>query len=475
MSKKAYGGIATELSPSGVAKSVTKLYGEVGGVARKVIKGYCEVGGVAHQFWPAENTTVGARTDLTPGGTYELNTCLPVMAMKFALEFIRKLQKPLLNNYSIYTLYQEKKSEILADFLRNLADNNIVYITCSASSYSEGSFVITYYLGKAENLNRQIDQVYTPTLSGNTYATIVNSVATQKSVSYSFNLTTKTITRSESQFSSSFTTIGLEIDYGSRGTYAIGHNVRITNLGMTMYRVDAIARGDWLWRFDFGSGMYDQIDHLKAFAKDGTESTAIGEEDYVQMPAFIWEPGRVIKVKCENFSPYAYENYDLLTIEEHESDFHYYDRVEYDGESAGKHYYKCYYRVYPGGNLVGIYVTNASQYSTGKRGFNVTQTTKPCARNQYVEQKGKIRWVDLSGGADGDEIGDMRQFMPNLNFDVNIYDTDIRCIIGQEKALVEEAMPITNWRYPFRIGNYGYGKSSNYALYGYRITEVEVL
>ena len=187
------------------------------------------------------------------------------------------------------------------------------------------------------------------------------------------------------------------------------------------------------------------------------------------------EPGRVIKVKCANFSPYNYEDYDLLTIEEHGDDFHYYDRVEYDGESAGKHYYKCYYRVYPGGNLVGIYVTNASQYSTGKRGFNVTQTTKPCARNQYVEQKGKIRWVDLSGGADGDEVGDMRQFMPNLNFDVNIYDTDIRCIIGQEEALVEEAMPITNWRYPFRIGNYGYGKSSNYALYGYRITEVEVL
>ena len=291
MSKKAYGGIATELSPNGVAKSVTKLYGEVGGVARKVIKGYCEVGGKAHQFWPAENTTVGARTDLTPGGTYELNTCLPVMAMKFALEFIRKLQKPLLNNYSIYTLYQEKKSEIMADFLRNLADNNIVYITSSASSYSEGSFVITYYLGKAENLNRQIDQVYTPTLSGNTYATIVNSVATQKSVSYSFNLTTKAITRSESQFSSSFTTIGLEIDYGSRGTYVIGHNVRITNLGMTMYHVDLIARGDWLWRFDFGSGMYDQIDHLKAFAKDGTESTAIGWEDYVQFPSFIWGAG----------------------------------------------------------------------------------------------------------------------------------------------------------------------------------------
>lgn len=472
MSKKAYGGIATELSPSGVAKSVTKLYGEVGGVAKKVIKGYCEVGGVAHQFWPAENTTVGARTDLTPGGTYELNTCPPVMAMKYALEFIRKLQKPLLNNYGIYTLYQEKKSDIMADFLRNLADNNIVYITCSASSYSEGSFSVTFYLGKAENLNRQINQVYTNQNRGNTYATIVNSVSTQKSISYSFNLTTKTITRSESQFSSSFTTIGLEIDYGSRGTYAIGHSVRITNLGMTMYRVDAIARGDWLWRFDFGSGMYDQIDHLKAFAKDGSESSAISRLDYIQLPAFIWEPGRVIKVKCANFSPYAYEDYDLLTIEEHGDDFYYYDRVEYERESAGKHFYRCYYKVYPGGNLVGIYITNASQYSTSKRGFNITQTTKPCARNQYTEQKGKIRWVDLSGGIDGEEVGDMTQFGQYLNFNISINKDNIICDLG---LTAEVSVALTNISNPFRIGNYGYGKSSNYALYSYKITEVEVV
>lgn len=465
MAKKAYGGV------SDVAQDGIKIYGGVDNVAQTIVRGYCGVEGVAQQFWPAENTTVGARTDLTPGGTYELNTCLPVMAMKYALEFIRKVQKPLLNNYGIYTLYQEKKSEIMADFLRNLVDNNIVYITSSASSYSEGLFSVTFYLGKAENLNRQINQVYTNQTRGNTYATIVNSVSTQKSVSYSFNLTTKTVTRSESSSSSSFTSIGLEIDYSS-STYKIGHDIRITNLGMTMYHIDLIARGDWYWNFDGSTGMYDQIDHLKAFAKDGSESSAISQLDYIQLPAFIWEPGRVIKVKCANFSPYAYEDYDLLTIEEHGDDFHYYDRVEYERESSGYHFYRCYYKVYPGGNLVGIYITNASQYSTGKRGFNITQTTKPCDRNRYTEQKGKIRWVDLNGGIDGEEVGDMTQFGQYLNFNITINNDNIICDLGMT---AEVSVALTNISNPFRIGNYGYGKSSNYALYSYKITEVEVV
>lgn len=53
MAKNVFGGIETAQHPSGVAKTVKKLYGEVGGVARKVVKGYCEVGGVARQFFPS--------------------------------------------------------------------------------------------------------------------------------------------------------------------------------------------------------------------------------------------------------------------------------------------------------------------------------------------------------------------------------------------------------------------------------------
>ena len=471
MSKKAYGGIATELSPNGVAKSVTKLYGEVGGVARKVIKGYCEVGGVAHQFWPAENTTVGARTDLTPGGTYELNTCLPVMAMKYALEFIRKLQKPLLNNYGIYTLYQEKKSEILADFLRNLADNNIVYITSSASSYSEGTFSVTFYLGKAENLNREIADVYTDLRYGNTYATIVNSVATRKSMSYSFNLTTKAVTRSERSSTSSFTSIGLEIDRGGSSIYAIGHSIRITNLGMTMYHVDLIARGDWYWSFDGSTGMYDQIDHLKAFARDGSESSAIGRDDWLRLPAFIWERGRTIKVKCQGFDPYWEERYDTLAIEDHGDDFHYYYRVEYSSESGGKHYYKCYYKYYPGGDLFGRTVSSSSQYSSGRNGFVIQPTTEPCRSNQYTEQRGKIRWMDLFSYTDGEEVGDMKQFAPNLSYNINLRDDTIECTLG---VTAEVVPPIMNKDYVF-VGQFWIRGTQTYALASYRVTEIEVV
>lgn len=469
MSKKAYGGIATELSPNGVAKSVTKLYGEVGGVARKVIKGYCEVGGVAHQFWPAMDTTVGTRTDLTPGGTYELNTCLPVMAMKFALEFIRKLQKPLLNNFGAYAFYQQKKGEILADFLNNLADNNIVYITNSAGySSSAASFYISIYLGKAENLNREIANVYTNTTYGNTYATIVNSVTTQKRIDYTFDLLNLTITRSEALFTASFNRIGLEIGYSSEST---AHNVRITNLGMTMYHIDLIARGDWYWSFDGSTGMYDQIDHLKAFARDGSESSAIGRNDWIKLPAFLWERGRTIKIKCERFDPYWEESYDTLAIEDYGDDFHYYDRTEYSSESGGKHYYKCYYKYYLGGDLIGTTISNSSQYTSGKRGFVIGQTTKPCRSNQYVEQKGKINWVDLYDSVEGEEVGDMKQFAPNLSYNINLYNDSIECTLG---VTSNDAPPIMN-RNLLYIGQFWMRGTQTYALASYRVTEVEVV
>ena len=411
MSKKAYGGIATELSPSGVAKSVTKLYGEVGGVARKVIKGYCEGGGVAHQFWPAENTTVGARTDLTPGGTYELNTCLPVMAI---------------------------------------------------------SFYISIYLGKAENLNREIANVYTNTTYGNTYATIVNSVTTRKRIDYTFDLLNLTITRSEVSFTASFNRIGLEIGYSTEST---AHNVRITNLGMTMYHIDLIARGDWYWSFDGSTGMYDQIDHLKAFAKDGSESSAIGRNDWIKLPAFIWERGRTIKIKCERFDPYWEESYDTLAIEDYGDYFHYYDRTEYSSESGGKHYYKCYYKYYLGGDLIGTTISNSSQYTSGRRGFVIGRTTKPCRSNQYVEQKGKINWVDLYDSVEGEEVGDMKQFAPNLSYNINLYNDSIECTLG---VTSNDAPPIMN-RNLLYIGQFWMRGTQTYALAGYRVTEVEVV
>ena len=467
MSRAAYGGA------SGVSHKGIKLYGGVNNLSRNVIKGYCGVGGVSRQFWPAQKTTVGARTDLNPGGTYELNTCLPEMAVRYALEFIRKVQKPLLNNYGIYSTYRDKIDEILADFLSNLADNNIVYITCTANTVGDGTFYINIYLGKSASLNRQIDQVSIDRRNGTTYASLVDNVTTQKTLQYTINLTTKVFTKSTSSSISYFTNIGVEIDYGSGGTYGVGHRIRITNLGMTTYSVELIARGDWFWHFDWHTGMYDQIDHLLATYNNGAEeSTAIGQTDYLQLPAFLWEPGRTIKVKCEDFFSYWTESYDYLAIEDHGDDFHYYYRVEYAGESSDhqKHYYRCYFKIYPGGGIAGVYISNASQYSSHKRGFDVTETIKPALRNNYVEQEGKARWTDLSQYEDFGEVGDMTNLEPLLNFDIDIETNSIRCSLGMDKNYTP---PIVNRDY-FRIGNYGAGTSGNTALSGYKITEIEV-
>ena len=96
MSRKAYGGDNLNKARTGI-----KIYGGVNDIARTVIKGYCgDSQNIARQFWPSTDSIVGARTDLVAGSTYELNTCLPVMAVRFALEEIRKLLKPILNNYS---------------------------------------------------------------------------------------------------------------------------------------------------------------------------------------------------------------------------------------------------------------------------------------------------------------------------------------------------------------------------------------
>lgn len=462
MSRAAYGGA------SGVSHKVPKIYGGVNNLSRNVVKGYCGVGGVSRQFWPAQKTTVGARTDFNPGGTYELNTCLPEMAMRFALEFIRKLQKPFLNEYGAYSYYQQKKEEIMADFLSELADNNIVYITNSGSySSSAVKFYITIYFGKAENLSREINQVYTDARYGNTYASIVDSVSTQKYISYTFDLINFIVQKTTNTIPTSFHRIGLEIGYSSETAV---HNVRITNLGMTTYSVELIAKGDWFWHFDWHTGMYDQIDHLKATARDGSESSAIGRNDWLRLPAFIWEKGRTIKVKCERFDPYWEEQYDTLAIEDHGDDFHYYYRTEYSSESGGKHYYKCYYKYYPGGDLMGIQVSNASQSSSGRRGFVVTPTTKPCLANQYIEQEGKVRWVDLYSSTDGGIVGDMTDLAPLLSFDASFNDNTIEFSLG---VTAEITPPIMN-RYYFYIGQFWQQGTRTYALAGYKVTEIEV-
>lgn len=464
MSKAAYGGA------NGVSHKGIKLYGGVNDLSRNVVKGYCGVGGVSRQFWPAQKTSVGARTDLNPGGTYELNTCLPEMAVRYALEFIRKLQKPFLNEYGAYSYYQQKKEEIMADFLSELADNNIVYITNSGGyNSSTANLYIRIYFGKAENLNRQINQVYTDARYGNTYASIVDPVSVQKYINYTFDLINLTVQKSSNTTTQTFSNIGVEMGYSSETTT---HSVRITNLGMTTYSVELIAKGDWFWHFDWHTGMYDQIDHLKITASDGTESSAIGRDSWLRLPAFIWEKGRTIKVKCERFDPYWEELYDTLAIEDYGDDFHYYYRTEYSGESSDhkKHYYKCYYKYYPGGDVMGIAISNASQYSSGRRGIVVTPTTKPCRGNQYVEQEGKVRWVELYSSTDGATVGDMTDMAPLLSFDASFNDNTIEFSLG---VTAEITPPIMNRNY-FYIGQFWQHGTRTYALAGYTVTEIEV-
>ena len=469
MSRKAYGG-----DNLNKARTAIKLYGgDPNDIARTVIKGYCgDSSNIARQFWPSANSIVGARTDLVAGGTYELNTCLPVMAVRFALEEIRKLLKPILNNYSIYLLYQQTKGDMLADFLQNQADNNFVYITCAASSYGDGTMTVSFYLGKADSLSRTINTVYTDSKYGNNYASITTDFRTTKTIQYSFNFQTKAVTRTSGTGTNIFNTIGLEIDNMNSGSYGVGHNLRVTNLGMTMYSIYAPAQGDWHWRFSGSTGFYDMIDHLKATTSDGSESSAIGRSNFIQLPAFAWEQGRTIKVKTEHFTPYWDELYDFMTIEDHGDDFHYYYRTEYVSESGGKHYYKCYYKVYRGGNIVGIYVSNSPQYSTHYRAFCVGQTTKPCLANNYNEQKGKWQWIGLGSSENEDlgEAGDLESLSPGgFQFNINLADNYIDFTLG---GTANVTPPLTNKNY-FRLGKM-VDNASNTALASYTITEVEI-
>jgi hypothetical protein len=176
-------------------------------------------------------------------------------------------------------------------------------------------------------------------------------------------------------------------------------------------------------------------------------------------------------VKCQGFDPYWEERYDTLAIEDHGDDFHYYYRVEYSSESGGKHYYKCYYKYYPGGDLFGKTISNSSQYSSGRNGFVVQPTTEPCRSNQYTEQRGKIRWIDLSSYTDGQEVGDMKQFAPNLSYNINLHDDNIECSLG---VTAEVVPPMTNVDYVY-AGQFWIRGTQTYALAGYRVTEVEVV
>ena len=463
MSRKAYGGVSDK------ARTGIKIYGGVNDIARTVIKGY---GGdsqnIARQWWPPANTVAAARTDLVPGTTYELNTCLPVMAVMYALEEIRKIMKPAMKSWGIYDTYQHTKGDMLADFIQNQGDNNIVYITGSISTSVNALLYVTFYLGKAESLSRTVSSVTTDEHYGNTYATISENVQTNKSIHYTIDTTTKAVTRTTGTTPFGFNKIGLEIQYTSGG-----RNLRVTNLGMTMYDIHYAAQGDWHWRFDGSTGFYDFIDHLKATTSDGSESSALGRDNYIQIPAFCWEQYRTIKVKTEHFSSNWEERYDTLAIEDHGDDFHYYSRVEYAGESADhqKHYYRCYYKYYFGGNIVGMYSPSASQYSSQINYFSVEPTTKPCLANNYNEQKGRAYWAGLYNNEYGDIVGDMTDLEPGgFQFSVDLLDNGYEFSIGANHY---EAPPIICTRY-LRIGNPKPWQQSYKALAGYRITEIQI-
>ena len=65
----------------------------------------------------------------------------------------------------------------------------------------------------------------------------------------------------------------------------------------------------------------------------------------------------------------------------------------------------------------------------------------------------------------------MKQFAPNLSYDINLRDDTIECTLG---VTAEVVPPIMNRDY-VSAGQFWIRGTQTYALAGYRVTEIEVV
>ena len=470
MAQTAYGGA------SDVAHEAIKIYGgDNQDIARKAYRGYVGVNGIAEQFWGDGGVPkLRASGIFVPGGIYELNTCLPIMAVVFALDEIKKICMPSLIDCGVYDTYKSIIRDITNYFITNQGDSNIVYITFQQSTLDEGYTLITVYLGKSEDLEREILDATTYTMYGNKYARLVDDITTNRRFNFRINNTTKVVTRSDiAQQTNTFNTIGFEIDEMYSGSYGIGHNIRLTNLGMTMYKVDMYF--DWYW--NLGNSFEDEVDGFRVFKNNSlvdTNPNISSVTDYLKLPNFLWEQHRRIKIYFSRNSRPFEEYSDVLPADDPAQDL--YVRVE---AASDPRYVYCYYKYWGRGELLGVFGNNSSSYSSRRLGFDVTQGYSP-RKTMPDGVKGNLKWQDYFTSQDGDELNDPQQFdlgySIELTTDGDYPSIDISFYSGGHRGADGiNAIPITNkGAYDFAIGNFGRAASNN-AFYPMSPTRIEVL
>lgn len=354
MAKKAYGGV------SDVAQNGIKIYGGVNDVAQKIVKGYCGVSNVSQQFWPAGEDTqpvLKPAVNWIAGGTYDLDTCPAIMGLLCALHLAKKIFKPLFVRHNGYQNYAIMRREILSYFYSIQGDANTVYVS-AAGNNTNGipKFVVTVYLGTVNNLQRTITAIDENRQYGSKIGTIAN-VTTTREFTYILNLNTGEITRTDLTISTSWNWVGLKFT-GGRFDYTMG--MQITNLGMTMYNISMIY--DWYWNFNGPTGMADQVDGFMAYktnttSGDDTQDAIIdGDRDFLQLPAFLWQTGRNIRIKIGNFE---------------------------------RHYTGTTSRSYSSGDFFGVYNGAAGQYSVhgdllNFQSWNTTSQSPPTVRTLSI-------------------------------------------------------------------------------------------
>ena len=435
MAKKAYGGV------NNIARNGIKIYGGVNDIARKMVKGYAGVNGVARQFW-GDETQEGMRpsANYVAGGTYDFDVCLPVMALKYALDEYQKVNLANLRQYGVYDVYKRIKADIITHFLANKGDANVIKISLSQSTYSGGATYIVVNWDNVNTNNRQISTVTKDMAYGTKYAALAQTIWLSKGVQWAISHTDKSVRYFET--SNSLGYIGMRIDQQYPGSYGTGHNLDVSNLGMTMYSVSMIY--DWYWNFNGLTGMADQVDGLMAtkINTDGsnTQNAIIADRaDKLYLPCFLWEKGRRIEIGLGNMDRY-YEDIAYVLYP---------------------------YRKYTLGDLIGIYSTAGYGSSPGI-GFVITEWDT--AHDSSPEVKSNIRGKRNYGYYTGSELSTPNA-LENAHIIIDFDDEDILFHSEAGDSTIVNSSPNT-CKNNLMFGNFTNGY--NDALYQFEIKSVAV-
>lgn len=441
MAKKAYGGV------NNIARNGIKIYGGVNNIARKIVKGYAGVNDVARQFWPAgEDTQEGMSpsANYVAGGIYDFDVCLPVMALKYALNEYQKVNLASLKLYGVYDVYKRIKADIITHFLANKGDANVIKISLSQSTYSGGATYIVVNWDNVNTNNRQISTVTKDMAYGTKYAALAQTIWLSKGVQWIISHTDKSVRYFET--SNSLGYIGMRIDQQYSGSYGTGHNLDVSNLGMTMYSVSMIY--DWYWNFNGSTGMADQVDGLMAtkINTDGsnTQNAIIADRaDRLYLPCFLWEKGRRIEITLGTMNrPYT----EIVDI-------------------TGQDVYWTYYA----GSLFGI-ASSAGYGSSPGTGFVITQWDTAHSVQPIGEVKSNIRGKKTYGYYTGLEL-DSPNALSGAHIIIDLKDNEVSFQAGNYTSKIEEG-GYNTCKTSLMFGKFT-GSSFN-ALYQYGIESVAV-